>query len=509
MKYFTKEARAPLKWGMFMLGICSVLLLSGCSDDDDDDNVTTATTLSKSVNYNAFMPILPEGIAYDTNRQSFLVSSASTGAIGAVNQSGTYSTLISAATFVGNGSFGLAIDDVNNRLHVASANLQDPTYGHLLTFDLTDATLLYDNDLAALGNGGLSFINDVTVDSEGNAYATNSDQGIIYKVDMAGAASVYLQDENLAPSDPITETGLNGIAYHPDGFLVVAHFATSTLYKVTMGSTPNATVINLPSSRLIEPDGIEIDGDKLYVVNDAGTAGFVSQFTMNADWTSGTATGDTYATGAIFPTTLVKNADGLFVNNSYFNFPSYGDNPTQYVISQVSFDQSERFNGSASEIPRANTSTVPLGYGSSYPNHFLASCTEDLAVAVPDMRGDWTEATVTVDGVTHTANASIYSERIEQCGDRLIVVSQGLVHDIYSADGTSFNGVNDVNVQGQQIHSTGVFSGNTLILTPVLPVAINLVFDDVTRELITDDSGASVLRFTNEAVLGRVVYMTR
>ena len=280
------------------------------------------------------------------------------------------------------------------------------------------------------------------------------------------------------------------------------------MYRVPLADPSAIAEINLPQGMIIEPDGIEVDGNQLAVVNLGRIAGSISLLNMTSDWSAGMPAGNPFPTGSIFPTAVTKADDGFYVNQSYFNFPAYSNNPTQYLVSKASFDASVRYSGSASEIPRINTPVIPRGYGDTYPDHFLADCTDGLAGGVPDMRGDWAEATVTVNGESMTAATQPYSERIEQCGNRVIVVSNGVIHDLYRADGTMYSGVNDINSQGQPIHSTGLFSGNTLTLTPVLPTAQNMTAPDVTRELMTDDGGNDVLRFFNTAMV-RSVYMTR
>ena len=62
----------------------------------------------------------------------------------------------------------------------------------------------------------------------------------------------------------------------------------------------------------------------------------------------------------------------------------------------------------------------------------------------PDMRGTWVVVSVDVAGVDDPAHRAIGSkQRIEQCGDRVIVTAGGIVHDM-RCDGTEEHGVHDV-----------------------------------------------------------------
>lgn len=84
----------------------------------------------------------------------------------------------------------------------------------------------------------------------------------------------------------------------------------------------------------------------------------------------------------------------------------------------------------AADIPTAHT--PGCGY-TTFPAPVLANCAEPLAAGVPDFRGVWRDPRA-ADG---------HIERIEQCGDRLVVTAGGVVHDM-RMDGTYEHGVNDV-----------------------------------------------------------------
>jgi hypothetical protein len=97
----------------------------------------------------------------------------------------------------------------------------------------------------------------------------------------------------------------------------------------------------------------------------------------------------------------------------------------------------------ADDIPVA--STPPGGYGDEMPPPILADCTEPLVAGAPDLRGLWRTVDVEVGGAPAPAEhgAHQHVERIEQCGDRLVVTAGGVIHDM-RCDGTEENGVNDV-----------------------------------------------------------------
>ena len=135
----------------------------------------------------------------------------------------------------------------------------------------------------------------------------------------------------------------------------------------------------------------------------------------------------------------------------------------------------------ADEIAVAHT--PPGGYGADMPPPILAGCTEPIVAGAPDMRGMW--QVVAVEWKSGTAPEpdpiAEHVERIEQCGDRVIVTSSGVIHDM-RADGTAEHGVNDVAaVGGQAISVVCTFENGVHTLRPVGMPGI-----EVTRRLDGD-----------------------
>jgi len=84
----------------------------------------------------------------------------------------------------------------------------------------------------------------------------------------------------------------------------------------------------------------------------------------------------------------------------------------------------------AADIPKAFT---PGCGWERWPMPILANCREPLAENVDDLRGLWRSVNADIDHV----------ERIEQCGNRTVVTSAGIIHDFFS-DGTLANGARDI-----------------------------------------------------------------
>lgn len=119
------------------------------------------------------------------------------------------------------------------------------------------------------------------------------------------------------------------------------------------------------------------------------------------------------------------------------------------------------------DIPTAHT--PPGGYGEQMPEPILAGCTEPLADGVPDLRGMWRVVDLLVAGDRAPEDHRMWQhvERIEQCGNRLVVTSGGVVHDMV-VDGTYEHGVNDLMASDftTPISVAATFEDGVLVLRP-------------------------------------------
>jgi len=121
----------------------------------------------------------------------------------------------------------------------------------------------------------------------------------------------------------------------------------------------------------------------------------------------------------------------------------------------------------ADDIPKAYT--PGCGY-SQIPMPILAECTEPLAEGVVDMRGLWK-------GISGRKG---FLERIEQCGNRVVVTGHNLIHD-FRLDGTLRNGARDVGPACDNFNSAILFKDE------VMTFRLFNLFDTVTRRLDGED----------------------
>ncbi len=311
----TGPSALPRVVGLLALATGLLGLLPGCSKNED--SVTAATPAKITVPQRA---LSPEGIQYDVANQRFIVSSRTQGRIGTVRDDSTYTQLADDPRLVS--TIGLNLDATRQRLLAAvsdaGANTTRSTaatlrkLAALATFNPGSGALLSYIDLGALRPTLPHFANDIAVDAQGNAYITDSLSPIIYKVDAQGVATVFLENTQLSGGSAF---GLNGIVYHPDGYLLVAKSNDGTLFKVPIANPTSFTAVT-SSQSLVGADGmLLLDNTTLLVV--AGSQNTVFRMASTDAWASTRSTGS-FATGAVSATTITRrNTNEAFVLYPY------------------------------------------------------------------------------------------------------------------------------------------------------------------------------------------------
>lgn len=140
--------------------------------------------------------LYPEGIAYSSQLDKFLVTSIPFGKIGTVSVDGQYKDLINAPELIS--AIGMKV--AGNRVFVCNSDrgvsvksTPESSFqtAELLVFDLNTGLLERRTDLdALLPQPQRNFANDVTLAPDGTAYVTDSFSPVIYRVASDGTASV-------------------------------------------------------------------------------------------------------------------------------------------------------------------------------------------------------------------------------------------------------------------------------------------------------------------------------
>lgn len=104
-----------------------------------------------------------------------------------------------------------------------------------------------------------SFADDVAVDAAGNGYITDTKSGRIWKVGVDGKLLSIIRSPLFTPKEWYKNlVGLNGIVYHPDGFLLVIHTFTGNLYKIEIEKGEEVKLVKVINGSLKFGDGIEL-----------------------------------------------------------------------------------------------------------------------------------------------------------------------------------------------------------------------------------------------------------
>lgn len=284
--------------------------------------------------------LYPEGIAYSESQDVFFVSSLYHGKIGKVDRKGSYTEFVDSPELIS--SIGLRLDDKKNILYVC---VSDPgvsvktsadtrkKVAKVIAYDSRTGLQKYTADLGALNPVGSNFANDIALDNNGNIYVTNSFSPIIYKVDPDGNASVF-STSDLWKGNAFS---LNGIVYHPGGYLIVARSDPGELYKVSLENPKEITLID--ADPIPGADGLLYDpkSKELLVISNAGAE--IYRLKGKKNWKSASRTGSVKSKLA-FPTTATMVGKKYYVLNAKLSelFNPSATKTSDFVIQEVVFD---------------------------------------------------------------------------------------------------------------------------------------------------------------------------
>lgn len=220
--------------------------------------------------------VYPEGVAWDPTRRAFLVGSALKGTLSVIRLDGTVKEIAPSIGMVS--TLGIRVDTARNRILVAYSDFwirqrlevgdQPPTSG-VAVFALDTGKLQRRIDVAQ--GASQTFANDLTFDPRGNIYVTDSVSDTLKRIDLAGHVTPVVTDPRFAAEI----VGLNGIVWHPDGYLLAVRYDDGRMFRIK----PNApagrkvTEVDLPEP-LVGTDGLGLraDGSLVVVANSIGEA---------------------------------------------------------------------------------------------------------------------------------------------------------------------------------------------------------------------------------------------
>lgn len=215
----------------------------------------------------------PESITWSAHQHVFMVGSVRHGTVGKITPTGRYSEFIRDGRLIS--TLGLYVDDRRNTLWVTNS---DPGVGEhtnaatkgklaaIATYDATTGKPRAYYDLSSI-NPGAHLANDLALDADGNVYVTDSFAPIIYRINTHGRMSVWARDPRFYTGAGFN---LNGIAVHPDGYLIIGNYNSGALFRVDIQDPSKIEQITLPDA-LKGADGFDLlDPEHLIVVQNEG-----------------------------------------------------------------------------------------------------------------------------------------------------------------------------------------------------------------------------------------------
>ena len=266
-------------------------ITASCQTKDDSIKFPDAITV-KNISQN------PEGIEYNKNDHTFLLSSLNAGPIIKVNLDGTFKPFTSGEKFPLS-TAGLQIDYKRNRLLVAGFNGAELYDGNpetkgtafLRVYNLETGVIEKDINLSSLApEASAYFANDIAVDNDGNAYISDWYARVVYKVDLDGNPSIFWRNETGIPSGP------NGLDFHPDGYLLVSMlnvndkglYSEYALVKIPVDEPKSANIVEISNSIFTGFDGMVInsEGNVIGVTNNGVSPGgnMLIELSGNKGW---------------------------------------------------------------------------------------------------------------------------------------------------------------------------------------------------------------------------------
>lgn len=234
--------------------------------------------------------LYPASFAWDQKSEHFVVGSLRQKHLISISDAGVAAPLLSDESLPENTSFfGLALDRHHHRLLAVVHRPSTPSFSALASYHLTTFNQLF---LAPLPNTTVP--NDVAVDFSGNAYVTDAANGVVFKVNIDGDASI------LSRSQTYRNSGLNGVVYNSKGYLLVVQPNTGKLYKVNVDDGTARTVILNKDLTAVEGIAVRSDGTlvavskhKIYFIksHDSWSEGVVFDETaLDEEWPASAVT---------------------------------------------------------------------------------------------------------------------------------------------------------------------------------------------------------------------------
>ncbi len=265
--------------------------------------------------------LYPEGIDYNPKSDKFIVGSFRDGGVYEVELDGSSRRLLNDERL--NSVLAVRVDVKRNRLLVVNSDIGSSVNSYiegpkklasLGVYELSTGKNIDFINLGKLRPNENHLANGMTLDLEGNAYVTDSFSPIIYKIDTSGNESVFLESDRFVGEG----INLNGIVFHPDGYLIAVKKGEGVLFKIPLNNPHNFTMIK-STRKFIGGDGLVLLNNNKLIVIANRAAGEITEtvFSLEStdDWRTSKVTKE-LKFEKVYLTTGVIRQDKLYVMHS-------------------------------------------------------------------------------------------------------------------------------------------------------------------------------------------------
>ena len=213
----------------------------------------------------------------------------------------------------------------------------NPVFGNLLVLDFGAGKILDVNPYTGLstvvaGPIANSGLNALTFDRSGNAYVSDSFNGVIWKVTHSGTVTTWSSGPLLAPGTGLTPPfGANGVEFNNEHtILYVANTAEHQIIEIPVNPDGTAGTAKILITGINAPDGVMVDGkDNIWICSNQEDEIVVIDKTGKVIAKLGDFRGIDHngiAQGLLFPASLAfsKDKESLYVSNLTLYLPYAG-----------------------------------------------------------------------------------------------------------------------------------------------------------------------------------------
>ena len=273
--------------------------------------------------------VFPEGVAYRSDTGDFYVGSTTDGTVfqGNVERGSKEAEVFLEPESDGRTTaIGMEVDE-EGRLFIAGG-----ATGRIFIYDAESGDQIRRLDTP---DAGATFLNDVAVTPDGDAYFTDSMRPVLFRVpstvDGVGDAEPWLNFEE-TPAEYQEGFNFNGIDATEDGrYLVAVQSNTGELFRIDTESK-EVIEINLGRDTLTNGDGLLLDGRTVYVVRNEQA--LIVPVTLSGEYLTGEVRESFTDPSFAYPTTIAKTDGRLLVVNSQFD-KQEGDAKLPFTVSNI------------------------------------------------------------------------------------------------------------------------------------------------------------------------------